>query len=183
MKNVINYNKLIEKLHKDYSAVMLAVAYNYLKDRAKAQDVHQDIWKKICDNASKKSEEEFVAYYSKATLCTMIRNECHNKYHNKHNSKTNYLSNQDKNDAGFEKNQKYNAIEKNDLRNSIEHSNLLDTIKDNLNEKDKQFFEWRREGFDFKEIAEIVNENVGALKMRWSRILKKIRQEFSEDYL
>jgi RNA polymerase sigma-70 factor (ECF subfamily) len=161
--------RALEILIKRYLKAIYNFAYRYV-GKEEAEDVTQEVFLKMWRNLKKfKKEKNF-----KSWLWTIARNACFDFLRKKRRSQVWYL--EDLSSLPDSRSLPYEALEKEGLKEKLEEA-----IK-SLPFKMRQILNlYYKEGLNFREIAETLNESLNTIKSRHRRALKEIKKLLSEE--
>ena len=151
-------NLKIAELYKNYSKYVYNVALGILRNKTEAEDITQDVFVKLFYSLdSFRGESDIKTYLYRMTINKSIDLIRSNKLHN------DKLENMPrKNNNSFFKSDLYDLLETLDLDHKIPL--LLSEIG----------------GFSYKEIAKILDINIGTVKSRINRAINKLKDKVKE---
>ena len=169
-KHLKGDEKALEVLISKYLKPIYNFIFGYVQNQQDAEDLTQETFLKVWRNLKKfKKEKNFQSW-----LWTIARNTCFDFLRKKRRSQVWYL--EDLSSLPDSRSLPYEAFEKEGLKEKLEEA-----IK-SLPFKMRQILNlYYKEGLNFREIAETLNEPLNTIKSRHRRALKEIKKLLSEE--
>lgn len=155
----------IEEVLEEYSDMVYRIAYTQMKQRADVDDVYQEVFLRLIKNYQKIKSKEHLKYW----LIRVTMNCCYSMLG----------SSWKKHQAKYDENQ---HVPEQIIEKDEDLENLLEACFE-LKEKDRLIIHlFYFEGYSLKEIAELLEMSLSAVKTRLSRARDTLREKVGGDF-